>query len=167
MKQHFDEAVNLTNETNKEAQRDEQEMEDNGTEEEGSNEDESDPQDDSHGAFQEPVDSQFRRDLGQQPERDFGSVLFTVAHREVICPARPAGNDLIEILDGFRSWRFVDLELSHKVDPDKRWREVHRCERCERVAHTALGFVTAGTSEAEVERVLSAQRHIPGIHGTD
>jgi hypothetical protein len=167
MKQHFVEAVNLTNETNEEAQRDEQEMEDNGTEEEGSNENESDPENESHGAFQELVDSQFRRDLGQQLERDFGSFLFTMARREVICQARPAGNDPIEILNGFRRWWFVDLELSHKVDPDKPWREVHRCEPCERVAHIPLGFVTVGTSKAEVERALSAQSHIPGIHGTD
>jgi hypothetical protein len=51
MRQHFDKAMNLTNETDEEVQHDEQEMEDNATEEGESLEDELDPEDGSHGAF--------------------------------------------------------------------------------------------------------------------
>jgi hypothetical protein len=60
MKQPFDEAMNLTNETDEEAQRNEREMKDkdNVTEE-----DESDPEDESHRIFQELLDGQFRRGL--------------------------------------------------------------------------------------------------------
>jgi hypothetical protein len=78
-----------------------------------------------------------------------------------------AGYEPVEILDGFRRSRFVDLEFSHKVDTDKNWREVHGGEGYRQVAHLALRFVTAGTSEAEVERVINVQRHSQGIDGKD
>jgi hypothetical protein len=81
--------------------------------------------------------------------------------------ARLAGYDPNEILDAFRRWWFEDSELSHEVDPDKHWKDVHRCEGYEQVAHIVLRFITAGTSEAEVEKMFSVQKRIQGIHGTD
>jgi hypothetical protein len=63
--------MKLTNETDKEGQRDEREMEDNETEEE-SDEDKSDPEDESHGTIQELLDNQFGRDLRRQLEQDLG-----------------------------------------------------------------------------------------------
>jgi hypothetical protein len=167
MRRHFEEAVNPTNETDEEIQGDEQELEDNETEEDEYDENESDREDEGHRTFQGLLDNPIGRELERQLKRDFGSVLFIVARREVTGQARLPGCDPIKIPDAFRQWWFVDLELSHKIDPDKHWREVHGCEGHGQLAHIALRFLTAGTSEAEVERALGVHRHIQRIHETD
>jgi hypothetical protein len=68
-------------------------MEDNETEEEESKNDEWDPEDESHLTLHELFDNQFGRDLRRQLEQDFGSVLFTVARREVTYQAIFVGHD--------------------------------------------------------------------------
>jgi hypothetical protein len=58
--------------------------------------------------------------------------------------------------------------LPAMFDPDLLWRKVHgRDPEHQMLAHIALRFITLGTREADVERLLSRQRAIQGQHETN
>jgi hypothetical protein len=72
-----------------------------------------------------------------------------------------------EILTSFHE-RWADGSVEDQGQhPDAYWRQFHgHSDALGRFAHVALRFITLGCSEADIERLLSEQRHLQGVHGT-
>jgi hypothetical protein len=68
----------------------------------------------------------------------------------------------------FENWIFQEVQLSPSLNPDQYWRRFRgRPDKLAPLVHVGIHFSTLGCSEADVERLLSAQKHIQGVHGTN
>jgi hypothetical protein len=73
-----------------------------------------------------------------------------------------------EVFELFRHLVMSDEEPPIMSDPDQYWCVFHghpNALAC--LAHVALKFITLGCSEADVERILSIQKHFQGICRTN
>jgi hypothetical protein len=72
------------------------------------------------------------------------------------------------ILEFFREWWTADDVGNPDSHSDEYWRQYHgRSDAQGQLAHVALRFITLGCSEADIERLLSEQRHVQGVQGTN
>jgi hypothetical protein len=88
--------------------------------------------------------------------------------RELRETAALAGLDVEFIEECFDKWLWEDtrkLPFAKFLagDPDEMWRQAHKCAGWSTFSNFALRFITIGTSEAEVERLISVQRDIAAL----
>jgi hypothetical protein len=78
------------------------------------------------------------------------------------------GYDPNLIMQTVTSWWRDGSDIPPELCPDTYWREFHgHSDELGCVAHVALCFITLGCSEADMERLISLQKGIQGIHGTN
>jgi hypothetical protein len=112
MRQHSSEALDLTSETDDEAQRGELETEDNATEEEDATDDESKTR-----ATRFSRSSWITRS-GEIRGGSSGEIL------TVVCSQLHARQSLLDKTPSTSHTAFGGMKLLHEVDPDKQWRDV-------------------------------------------
>ena len=107
--------------------------------------------------------------LPDRLERDMVGSAFARGEKKVCEMASLLGMNVIHVKKMFNSWlfsrpeelQFADLLMTNE---NNLWRSAHKYEEWSELATIALRFVTVGTSEADVERILSVQKNIMGDH---
>lgn len=100
------------------------------------------------------------------------TVSFEMAFRSLVSLGQMQGLEEEYVYEVFRSWIFTDrarspTRLERGCSPDVIWRRAPaHDERWRDFSMIALRYVTLGTSEADCERSLSAQKNIQGLHTT-
>jgi hypothetical protein len=126
------------------------------------------PEDPSPEHFRELLDQEQGTSLDMRLNRDFIDGILTRIENPIRHQSAALNYQPDDIIAMFRDWWTGDEKIPATSNPDAYWREFHgRAGELKNLAHIALRFITLGCSEADMERTISLQKHIQGVHGTN
>jgi hypothetical protein len=123
---------------------------------------------DTRPSFFRKLQAEFETSLENRLERNLLDGILVHVQGPIHQVCQSLGYPAEEIMTSFHDWWADGTVRDEGQHPDAYWRQFHGCsDACGRFAHVALRFITLGCSEAEIERLLSEQRHLQGVHGTN
>jgi hypothetical protein len=123
---------------------------------------------DTTDTFVQVLEQEASTPIEERLNRDLLAGVLQTAQEQIVQLCQPLGYPPDDIVNLFHKWWQEADVGDHDLTPDDYWREYHgQSTALGRLAHIALRFVTLGCSEADIERLLSEQKHLQGIHGTN
>jgi hypothetical protein len=122
--------------------------------------------------FREELESQRRLDLVSRLRQNVIDGIVPIAYRAIMDVAIPLQCKR-DVTKDFERWLF-DADAPERpfpddsLNPNMYWRSMHaKGDQSHELSMIALRFISLAASEAEVERTLSLQKNIQGLHGTN